>query len=122
MDRKSTEIKRGSIVWIEVADPRGNIKKRPVVVVTSTDEIVIDQEIVGVAVTTSFRDPLDQGCVKLPSWPFGHPATGLRRESVAVCDWRVRFRPSDVTAVEGYVPARTLLRIVEKINELDQQV
>jgi len=107
----------GAIVWAAIADPRGAVKVRPVVVATRTDEILLDQEWVGVAVTTTFGEPPPDSHVELPWDPIGHPATRLRRRSAAVCDWLVRLRASDVKSVEGYVPGRILLRIVNKVAE-----
>jgi hypothetical protein len=116
----STQLRQGSIVWIEVPDTRGHVKRRPVVVVTATDEMLLDEPIVGVAVTTTFPDPPNQWQIPLPWWDHGHPATRLRRRSAAVCNWLVKFRHSDVQSVEGYVPGVTLakvLRIVARLGD-----
>lgn len=106
-------LRQGSIIWIEVADRRGIKKTRPVVVITASNEIVLDSEIVGLAITSTFEVPVTPPRVLLPSSPYGHPATGLRKPSVVVCDWPQLFRPSEVSGIEGYVPRNALLRILE---------
>ena len=110
-------LQQGTIAWIEVPDPRGKLKARPVVVVTPTDQIFMNSPLVGVAVTTSVGEKPPAPNVLLPWDPRGRPATRLRRRSAAVCNWLVTFRPSDVQSVEGYVPQKTLLRILQTVKE-----
>jgi len=112
------QLRQGSIVWIEVPDPRGKAKKRPVVVLTATEEILLDRAIVGVAVSTSIGHPVPDYCVLLPWDRRGHPATRFRQRCGAVCNWLVRFRPSDVTSVEGYLPGKTLLKVIQSVDRL----
>lgn len=121
MGNQDEILRQGSIVWIEVPDPRGNLKRRPVVVVTATHEIVLDAPIVGVAVSTRVSKPPRNVEVSMPWSPMGHPATRLRRECAAVADWLVRFKASDVRSVEGYVPQRTLLRILGCLTRKSDQ-
>ncbi len=113
-------LRQGSIIWIEVSDPRGNVKRRPVIVLTATDEIILDQLVDGVAVTTTFAEPAPSDCIELPWQPNGHPATQLRRRSAAVCSWLVQFRQSEVVSVEGYVPGKTFLRILQTVAEINR--
>jgi hypothetical protein len=48
-------IKQGDILWATCTDPQGaNEKRRPVVGLTLTEEIVSNAPIVGAAITTSF--------------------------------------------------------------------
>ena len=108
---------QGSVVWVEVAVHSGTTKRRPAVVITASDEIILDRPIELVPITTTFADPVPRTHVELPWSPFGHPATRLRRRSAAVCDVVKRVHPSDVEVV-GYVPTRYLLAILERIREL----
>lgn len=118
MPPRPPRLSQGSVVWAEVADPRGNIKRRPLVIVTATDEIVLDQPIVAVAITTTYPEPPPRNCVPLPWSPHRHPATRLARRSAAVCDWLIQVLPSDIELTGGYVPARTMLRILECLQGL----
>lgn len=115
------DLKQGTIVWAVIADPRGSLKHRPAVIITASEEIILDQPIVAVAVTTSFPNPPPDSHVELPWNASGSVQTGLRRRSAAVCEWLVRLRPSDVAKINGVVPHRQLLEIVEKVNRLNRR-
>ncbi|MGP1309486.1 MAG: type II toxin-antitoxin system PemK/MazF family toxin [Phycisphaerales bacterium] len=117
------ELRLGCIVWASVADPRGRVKSnpRPLVVVTPTDEIILDEPFVAAAVTTTFARPLTPESIELPWSPYGHPATRLKRECVVQCNWLVRIRASDVGEIKGYVPGRTLNKILARIAELTHE-
>src|SRR6266540_843287 len=99
------------IVWITASDPRGNAKRRPVVIVTADHQIAVGRQIVGVAVTTTFPDPPPADHVPLPWDPTRRSVTRLRRRSAAVCTWLVPFEPDAVDEIGGHVPAGTLLQI-----------
>lgn len=112
------QIRQGQICWMSVNDGRGNTKRRPVVVLTRDCDIVLDTEIVVVAVSTQIPDPPRSREVILPhggSWP--HPTTRLHKRCAAVCDWLCRVRPSDLEPTDGYVPGKTMLRIIEAVRE-----
>ena len=113
------QLAQGSIVWARIPDPRGLIKRRPVVILTDAGEIVLNGPIVGVAVTTSFPDPPPRIYVELPCHSRGHPATRLTRRSAAVCNWLVQLQPSDVEEIKGVVPTQTMLSIVNRVRELN---
>lgn len=122
MSPRRNELQQGSIVWDTVADARGFTKRnpRPVVIITATEEIFLDQPIVGVAVTTRFHDPPSREEVLLPWDRQGHPATGLRHPSAAVCNWLVPVRRSELGQIEGYAPKRVLLEIIKRVAELNR--
>lgn len=108
-------------MWASIPDPRGgNTKLRPIVIVTDTSEIVLDAEIVGVAITTTYPQPPDRRHVELPWARHRHPATGLARRSAAVCDWLVKLRPSQVLEIKGYVPQLALLEVLCRIREFNE--
>lgn len=116
------KLAQGSVVWAEVTDPRGRVKRRPVIVLTETTEIILDSPIVAVAITSSYPDPVPREFIELPWYAQGHPATGLRRRSAAACRWLVELHPSKVIEIKGYVPQKTLLAIVQRIRELNAGV
>jgi len=88
-------------------------------VITATDEIVMDAPVVGVAVSTLVREPLPADHIELPWHIHGHPSTGLRKRSVAVCRWLVEVHPSDLEPTDAYVPSKTLLRILESVRDVN---
>lgn len=102
-------------------DRNGFTKRRPLLIITATRDILLDQPIVGLAVTTTFPDPPPLNCVPLPWQPEGHPATGLRRRSAAVCNWPVVLRPSEIDQIAGYVPTKTLLRVLSRVAEISSK-
>lgn len=122
MSAASRELRLGSIVWHPVPDARGDAKEnpRPIVILTPTEEIILDQPIVGVAVSTRVSEPPSPNEVPLPYSRLGHPATRLRRRCVAVCNWLVEVRPTELRPVEGYVPAKTLARILRRVREINE--
>ena len=113
------KLQQGTIVWAEVSH-RGIKKKRPLVVITDTEEIVMDCEICAVAITTTYEDPPPDTHIELPWYRQRHPMTGLSRRSAAVCDWLVSLRPGDVIEVKGQVPSKKLLDIINRVRELNE--
>jgi hypothetical protein len=91
------------------------------VIVTAASDIVLDGPVTAVAVTTTFPEPAPHNIVELPWHPRRHPATQLAKRSAAVCDWLVQLRPSDIQEVKGYVPTKTLLKIVERVAQLNRE-
>jgi len=119
MPESRGQLAQGSLVWADVADGRGHIKRRPLVIVTETSEIVLDGPVVGVAVTTTYPEPPPREFVELPWDRRRHPATRLVRRSAAVCNWLVELTPSQVVEVRGYVPTKVLLQIIERVRDLN---
>src|SRR5262249_14283582 len=89
---------RGRIVWVDLPDPQGrNPKRRPVAILTATEEIEPGEPLVGVAISTTI-DPSSSGAhVELPWHREVRAKTGLKQRSVAVCNWLVAF---DVSAIQ----------------------
>jgi len=111
-------LQQGSIVWASVSDARGQIKKRPVLIITATDEIVLDQPIVALAITGSFPDPPLPTQVELPWSRTCNVVTGLKKRSAVVCDWVVAIRPSQVHQIAGYLPTARLLEVLTRYSQL----
>jgi len=110
----------GSVVWLNVRDQRGHEKKRPVVVLSATEEILPAATLYGVAVSTTQAIPLPPEHVELP-WsrlPGGHPRTGLRARCWAICPWVVRFATEDVESIAGVVPGKHLQEIQSHLARL----
>jgi hypothetical protein len=95
-------------------------KERPLVVITDTDEIVMDNEICAVAITTTYEDPPPDTHIELPWFRHRHSVTGLSRRSAAVCNWLVRVRPGDIVEIKGRVPSTILLDIINRVRELNE--
>ena len=112
------KLRQGAIVWAEVSH-RGTKKKRPLVVITGTEEIVMDGEICAVTITTTYVDPPPDTHIELPWFRERHGMTGLSRRSAAVCNWLVSLRLGDVIEVKGQVPSRILLDIINRVRELN---
>jgi len=109
-------LQQGSIVLAEVGDARGLRKRRPVLIISSSDDIIQDRPIVGLAITTTFPQPVPASHVEIPWHPRGHPCTGLRRRSAVVCDWPVVFSPHTAT-VRGFLPTVYLIEVLEKVKQ-----
>jgi mRNA-degrading endonuclease toxin of MazEF toxin-antitoxin module len=110
---------RGRIILAEVNDPQGqNRKPRPLVIVTPTEDIREGERFVAVAVSSTFPCPVPDDYVELPYHPEGHPRTGLKRRSAAVCSWREGLTHADVIRDIGRVPDRQMLAILEKVKNL----
>jgi hypothetical protein len=108
-------LRQGSIAWAEVTDSRGNVKRRPVVVVTGDAELSTELIVVAVAVTTTYADPAPVDHVPLPWDPLGRSATRLTRRSAAVCSWLLPVQKDQVEATAGFVPQTVLIEILNKL-------
>ena len=111
---------QGRIVWIEVADARGNVKRRPVVIITSDDDIEGAEELVGVVCshTSVYVEPRPADYIEVPHDPKGVCRSKLRKPTVAICRWSVSLTKSALAALDkedcgGIVPARMLEQIVD---------
>src|SRR5438552_7296188 len=83
-----SQLCRGRIVWVQLPDPQGrNPKCRPAVVVTPDADIRADGEVWVVAISTQLDQAPAEAQVELPWDRRGHPRTGLRERSAAVCTW-----------------------------------
>jgi mRNA-degrading endonuclease toxin of MazEF toxin-antitoxin module len=117
LERFTEQLCQGSIVWGAAPDPKGNTKIRPLVVITATNEILLDGPVVAVAITTTYPKSVPHTHVELPWAPHRHPTTMLAKRSAAVCDWLVELRPSQVVEIKGYVPTKTMFEIVKRTSE-----
>jgi mRNA-degrading endonuclease toxin of MazEF toxin-antitoxin module len=113
---------RGRIVRVEVLDPQNrNPKSRPAVIVTPTDEIRPDGDVILVAITGSVNAAPAEAQVALPWHAQGQAGTRLTKPSVAVCSWVFTSPVSKIQIYGGMVPDRQMLQILDKINALSPQ-
>lgn len=107
-------IAQGSIVLALVADPQGrNPKVRPLVVITSNADLPTAEQIVTVAITGEFVEPIQPDEVRLQYHPQGNCRTKLRKRCVAKCSWRPVIEKSAIIEVKSFVPLPQLERILE---------
>lgn len=111
---------QGRVVWFQVPDARGSVKRRPVIIITSDDDIDTTEELVGVVCshTSVHVKPRPADYIEVAHAPSGMCRTKLRKPTVAVCRWAVRLPKSVVahlaeTDYGGVVPPRALEKIVE---------
>jgi len=108
---------------ISVPDPRGkNPKTRAFVIITPTPEIMPGSEVVGVAVTSTYRDPQDKLMIPMRWNAAGTTETGFRMKCFAKCDWLQKIpiktgEPGQIE-VEGRHEGRRV-RTVELVKILD---
>ncbi len=111
-------LKQGSVIWANVCDPNGvNRKHRPLLVV-STDPDQAPDKIVCVAITSSFTKPLEAFAVPLPFSQHGHCRSGLKKESIAHCEWLLTVSEADVIECKGWIDGAHLDKVLIKINAL----
>jgi mRNA-degrading endonuclease toxin of MazEF toxin-antitoxin module len=115
-------LRQGSIVLAWIADPQGrNPKARPLVVITPTIEILTSKQLVAVAITGHFSQPLAADEVALPYHPGGRASTGLRKPCVAKCSWLVTIQADDVLEPKGFLATQRLLAVLKAVGDLDQE-
>lgn len=105
-------LEQGRIVWAELPSSDGTqLKRRPSVVVTPTNEIVAGKPFMVVAATTKFTEPLPSDHVRLPWHSAGKVRTQLRQPTVVVCTWLFAIQETDIHKYGGVVPPKTMLEI-----------
>jgi len=109
-------LNQGQVVIARPLDPRGQGKIRPLLIISSSDQISLDEPFYAVAITTTFPDPAPDNHVILPWDPQGRARSGLCRRSAAVCDWVVPIDHTMIEKVAGYVPRKTVRQIAWKVD------
>jgi hypothetical protein len=109
---------QGQIVEVEIADPRGqNKKRRPVVLITSSDELASADKYVAVAISSRLADPLPSDWILLPWSADGRARSGLTKPCAAKCHWMITVRETNIVSVVGALPEtvmRDIMLIVAK--------
>jgi mRNA-degrading endonuclease toxin of MazEF toxin-antitoxin module len=116
-------LRYGQIVIVSaMPDPNGvNLKDRPSVVVTPTDEIGPEGAVVVVAISTLPPGPVPVDHVELPWDPRGHLRTGLRTRCAAVVPWIQKVPAERIVRSIGAVPGKQLELIAAKLADLRDQ-
>ncbi|SRR5579875_710363 len=110
---------RGRIVRVEVLDPQNrNPKCRPAVIITPTEEIRTEGDVVLVAITGNVNAAPPEMQVPLPWHAQGQAGTRLTKPSVAVCSWVFTSPVSKIQSYGGMIPDRQMLEILDKLNAL----
>ena len=115
----SSSLQYGDIIWSRVRDRRGNAKERPCIIITPTELIRPDGELLVMAITTTFPDPPPQWHVPLPWNPDPRKVgTRLAQRSAALVNWLDMVRTTDVVRVMGSVPPKRMREIERLQDEL----
>jgi mRNA-degrading endonuclease toxin of MazEF toxin-antitoxin module len=113
-------LEQGQIVMVELLDPaHRNAKVRPAIVVTPTEEISVEAQLLAVAITGTLPKPLPASYVLLPYHAKRHPRTGLTKRCAAVCEWLVEFDQTKIERQIGRVPDKVLVEILAKVANLE---
>jgi mRNA-degrading endonuclease toxin of MazEF toxin-antitoxin module len=108
----------GQIVLAPVPDGHGQIKIRPVVILTSTEEIRRGEPMLVACVTTHIERPVPPHHIPLPWHRARHPRTGLDKPNVVKCDWLASIEEADIIRDMGTVPGRQMLLIAEALRRM----
>lgn len=104
-------ISPGRIVWAVAPSGRGEGKRRPLIIATRRVDFLKGSRIAAIGCSTDFVEPLTPTEIRLPSDPEGKVVTGLRQDTVAVCDWIEEFPSGTKFETGGMVP-RELQRLI----------
>jgi mRNA-degrading endonuclease toxin of MazEF toxin-antitoxin module len=110
-------IQPGDIFIADVLDPQGKPcgHRRPVMLLRAATS---SENVWGVAISTTFADPLPDHWLPLPSSKGGHPVTGLKELSVLKCDWTVSISKTELGQKIGIVPTDIFNKAVDSIIAL----
>jgi hypothetical protein len=90
-------VQQGAILLVkDVPDKHGNLKQRPVVVITASADIKTNHPFEAIAITTQVPHPLPADHVRLPFQREGQAHTGLNKKNAAVCSWGVSVRHDQI--------------------------
>jgi mRNA-degrading endonuclease toxin of MazEF toxin-antitoxin module len=104
---------QGRIILVKTSDPQGrNVKTRPAVIVSRTDEIHAEGKIDCVAITSTIPDKLPDECILLPHQPAGRTRTGLKQRCAAMCSWLFEITEDKIEKYIGVLPPKHLQEIL----------
>lgn len=118
----SSPLHQGRIVWVELLDPHGrNPKRRPAVILTPTDEIDEEGDVVVAALSSQTDQSLPEVSVEIPWHRDGHPRTKLDRRNVVVCTWLMTLSVASIQPedIGGIVPFAQMARVLEIVRLLE---
>jgi hypothetical protein len=106
---------QGRVLEASVKDKLGgNRKRRPLIIVTPTDEIQSSETFDVVCVTTQGEKYPSNYNVPIRG---GNKLIGITWDSDIVCDWDCSIRETDVIALLGKLPPTILKRVLEKYDQ-----
>ena len=115
-----TPLGRGRVVRVDVFDPQGrNRKRRPAVVISTSEEIEATGEVVVVCVSRQYDQAPPEVQVELPHDRRGTCRSGLRDPSWAVATWVTAVKIDEVGEILGSISAAKTNAILEIIAGLD---
>jgi hypothetical protein len=97
-----------------------NPKERPVVLLTSEDEVPAGEPLIAVGITGTLATPLPPDFVLLPWHRSRHPQTGLNKKSAAWCSWLVTIQITEDLEVMGRVPDKEFAEICAKVKAIQE--
>ena len=110
---------QGRIILVETCDPQGqNLKIRPAIIISRTEEIRSDGQIACVAITSSIPKKIPADCVLLPYSAGGKSRTGLKMRSAAMCSWLFATTEEKIEKYIGIVPSQLLQEILAGVERL----
>jgi len=111
-------LRQGDIIEAEVLDPNGaNLKPRPIVILTPTEEI--SSTFVGVAISAQPVLKASEMVIEIRSSEYGHPKTGLWKKSHAICEWVVEVTVEEIHKELGYASKRELAAVLNGVNLIE---
>jgi mRNA-degrading endonuclease toxin of MazEF toxin-antitoxin module len=111
-------LSQGQVIELEITDPNGqNSKRRPVVILTETDELAGADEFVVAAISTKFVEPLPADCIELPCSNDGHAKSGLTKPSVVKCRWLRRVKREAIRSTRGHLPSTLMCKIMRVVRQ-----
>src|SRR4051794_26703312 len=113
----SKPLAQGLIAWTAIPDSEGgNIKVRPVVILTKTEEIKINGNVKVAAITTDCgRAPFSE-TVELPFSEPIHPLTKLNKPGEVVCSWVAEVPCARLYSSGGSLPEDVLREVLLKVQ------
>jgi hypothetical protein len=84
------------------------------IIATRRVDILKGANVLAIACSTTFTEPLQPVEIRLPFHPEGKGVTGLKEDTVAVCDWIEEYPPGTTFETGGMVPGELLRAIFEK--------
>ncbi len=86
------------------------------IILTPTADIREDEPLIVLAITTTFPDPPPEDHILLPWSSRGQSLTRLRKRSAAVLSWVAEVPIEDVSGLEGDVPEKLMIEILERLK------
>lgn len=112
------QYKQGDIVLARVPDSGGRSIKwsHPVILLNDEKDIAPGRDLDVVVITSKFRRPLKPGQFLMDWSPGGHKETGLDKECIANCDWKLTIPYSSLTERWGFLGPSKLELIAYELD------